>query len=94
MTDTKTLEDAWAKEQGITLVRDSCEACKSIQERGKNSLGQTRFCSQAHAHEVSGIKRNRHYESMKARILAAINTDVLSLDDARQIISDIEERYY
>jgi len=31
---------------------------------------------------------------MKARILAAINTDVLSLDDARQIISDIEERYY
>lgn len=93
--DKKLADDNWAKEHGFVLVRDSCKDCQERWQRGDRTVqGDVMFCSMAHAHEVSTLRRGVFFDDKKKLLLSAINTDILSLAEAEQLINDIEDRYY
>jgi len=92
---SKEKDDLWAKENGFTLQRDSCPDCIKRWERGDiNKLGQVMFCSMGHAYEVSNLKKAKHYGSLEDKLIDAINENVMTKDEAREIIRQIEDRYY
>jgi hypothetical protein len=55
----------------MKLDRDSCKECIAL--KGKvNSLGQQIYCSQAHAHEESNIKKLNYIEESKKELFDTI----------------------
>lgn len=91
----KQKDDKWAKENGYTLQRDSCPDCIRRWSRGDtNSLGEVMFCSMAHAFEVSNLKKMEHYDSLRDKLIGAIDESIMDKDKAREIIREIEDRYY
>jgi len=89
------LEDDWVKDNNIILDRDSCENCIQLKEGDtRNSIGNRCFCSSRHAYEVSNIKTELHFKEIKQKLLSSIDTSKMSIEEAEDIIQEIEGRYY
>lgn len=83
----ETRDNEWAKANGFVLKRDSCEKCMKVK-------GRNLFCSASHAYEVSQLKREQFFREKRERLLSAIDTQKLPLEEARILLNEIEEKYY
>ena len=86
--------------QEIKLQRDSCEAC--IARIGQtNARGEKMFCSQAHAYELSNLRKSAWQEQRKKDVFKMVydwGRNGVVVDDAapayREAIDEIENTYY
>ena len=86
----------------IKLNRDSCEQCLDLKARKQvNSLGEQIYCSQAHAHELSYLKRAEATKNLRKEIFDTIyqwgRVGVVTDENAptiKKLLDNLEETYY